>query len=262
MALDNVRQRRKTMLPALETLRDMALHGRKVMLPLLERPIPLVADEWAKRGTKVIGLSVDGVEEHVKWKSDIEGYAGAKAGFPIIADKDLAVSKAFDMLPAEAYLPDGRTPADSATVRTVFIIGPDKKVRLTMTYPMSVGRNFAEIVRALDAVQKTDGASIAIRSPAPAVPAPTIRMSQRAMGAAAESFAQSATRLAIFINEGIAPATERLAALDGTLSRLEGTVNAIRDFTGVRTEMENLTRSLAKAAAEGKPVLVDFYTDW
>ena len=112
-----------------------------------------LADEWEKRGTKVIGVSVDGVEDHKKWKSDIEKVGGAKAGFPIIADEGLAVSKAFDMLPAEAYLPDGRTPADSATVRSVFIIGPDKQLKLSMTYPMTVGRNFAEVVRALDGLQ-------------------------------------------------------------------------------------------------------------
>ncbi|MEE4348221.1 MAG: peroxiredoxin, partial [Paracoccaceae bacterium] len=121
-----------------------------------------LADEWAKRGTKVIGLSVDGVAEHVKWKSDIEGFSGAKAGFPIIADQDLAVSKAFDMLPAEAYLPDGRTAADSASVRSVFIISPDKKVQLIMTYPMSVGRNFAEVLRALDALQASFGVPVAM----------------------------------------------------------------------------------------------------
>ena len=120
-----------------------------------------LAEEWAKRGTKVIGLSVDGPQEHVKWKSDIEGFSGAKAGFPIIADKDLAVSKAFDMLPADAYLPDGRTAADSASVRSVFIISPDKKVQLIMTYPMSVGRNFAEVLRALDALQASFGVPIA-----------------------------------------------------------------------------------------------------
>ncbi len=114
-----------------------------------------LAAEWEKRGTKVMGISVDGVEDHKKWKADIEQVSGAKAGFPIIADEDLAVSKAFDMLPAEAYLPDGRTPADSATVRSVFIIGPDKQLKLSMTYPMSVGRNFAEILRALDALQTT-----------------------------------------------------------------------------------------------------------
>ncbi len=117
--------------------------------------------EWAKRGTKVIGVSVDGVADHKKWKGDIEKFGGASAGFPIIADEGLAVSKAFDMLPAEAYLPDGRTPADTATVRSVFIIGPDKKLKLSMTYPMTIGRNFAEVLRALDALQLTSNAPIA-----------------------------------------------------------------------------------------------------
>ena len=120
-----------------------------------------LAPEFAKRKTKVMGVSVDNVEEHKKWKRDIEAFAGAPAEFPIIDDTSLKVSKLYDMLPADAYLPDGRSPADSATVRTVFIIGPDKKVRLTMSYPMSVGRNFAEILRALDAIQVTDGAPIA-----------------------------------------------------------------------------------------------------
>lgn len=120
-----------------------------------------LAPEFAKRKTKVMGVSVDNVEEHKKWKRDIEAFAGAPADFPIIDDTSLKVSKLYGMLPADAYLPDGRTPADSATVRTVFIIGPDKKVRLTMSYPMSVGRNFAEILRALDAIQATDGAPIA-----------------------------------------------------------------------------------------------------
>jgi alkyl hydroperoxide reductase subunit AhpC len=120
-----------------------------------------LADEWAKRNTKVIGLSVDGVDEHKQWKADIESFADAKAGFPIIADESLEVSKLFDMLPAEAYLPDGRTAADSASVRSVFIIAPNKKVQLMMTYPMSVGRNFAEVLRALDALQATYGVPIA-----------------------------------------------------------------------------------------------------
>ncbi|TQS70282.1 peroxiredoxin [Rhodobacteraceae bacterium] len=123
--------------------------------------VAALADEWAKRDTKVLGVSVDTVEEHSKWKGDIESYCGAPANFPIIDDTSLTVSKAYDMLPAEAYLPEGRTPANTATVRTVYIIGPDKKVRLTMTYPMSVGRNFAEILRALDAVRATDGVPFA-----------------------------------------------------------------------------------------------------
>ena len=120
-----------------------------------------LAGEFAKRNTKVMGVSVDSVDDHHKWKRDIETFAGSPADFPIIDDSSLQVAKLYDMLPADAYLPDGRTPADSATVRTVFIVGPDKKVRLTMTYPMSVGRNFAEILRALDAIQATDGVPLA-----------------------------------------------------------------------------------------------------
>lgn len=120
-----------------------------------------LTDEWAKRNTKVIGLSVDGVEEHRLWKGDIEQFGGAEAIFPIIADESLEVSKALDMLPADAYLPDGRTAADSASVRVVFIFSPDKKLQLSMTYPMSVGRNFAEVLRALDALQATYGEPIA-----------------------------------------------------------------------------------------------------
>ncbi|MCO6384474.1 MAG: peroxiredoxin [Vannielia sp.] len=114
-----------------------------------------LADEWAKRGTKVLGVSVDGVEDHKKWKGDIESFGGAAPGFPIVADDGLELAKAFDMLPAEAYLPDGRTPADTATVRSVYIIAPNKKVQLVMTYPMTVGRNFAEVLRALDGLQRT-----------------------------------------------------------------------------------------------------------
>lgn len=121
-----------------------------------------LADEWARRKTKVIGISVDGIEEHKRWKTDIETAAKAKAGFPIIADKGLAVSKAFDMLPAEAYLPENPTPNDSQTVRAVFIIGPDKKLKLSMTYPMNVGRNFAEVLRALDGLQTASANGVAM----------------------------------------------------------------------------------------------------
>ncbi|MEM7295821.1 MAG: peroxiredoxin [Pseudomonadota bacterium] len=120
-----------------------------------------LADEWSKRGTKVLGVSVDGVAEHVKWKEDIKAVGGASPDFAIVADSGLEMAKAFDMLPAEYVLPDGRTPADSATVRSVFIIGPDKQLKLSMTYPMTVGRNFAEIVRALDALQTAAGHGIA-----------------------------------------------------------------------------------------------------
>ncbi|MCC6306170.1 MAG: peroxiredoxin [Rhodobacteraceae bacterium] len=120
-----------------------------------------LAPEFARRRTRVMGVSVDSVADHRKWVKDIEAVAGVPADFPIIDDSSLTVAKLYDMMPAEAVLPDGRTPAHSATVRTVFIIGPDRKVRLTMTYPMSVGRNFAEILRALDAVQATDGVPFA-----------------------------------------------------------------------------------------------------
>ena len=128
-----------------------------------------LAKEFEARKTKVIGVSVDSVADHEKWKRDIESFAGTPANFPIIDDTSLDVAKAYDMLPADYYLPaEGRTPAHSATVRTVYIIGPDKKVRLTMTYPMSIGRNFAEILRALDAVRATDGVPFA--TPANCVP--------------------------------------------------------------------------------------------
>ncbi|MCC1492095.1 peroxiredoxin [Cognatishimia sp. F0-27] len=120
-----------------------------------------LADEWEKRGTKVMGISVDGVEDHIRWKGDIEKVGGAAPGFPIVADDGLEMAKAFDMLPAEYVLPDGRTPADSQTVRVVFIIGPDKKLKLSMTYPMTVGRNFAEVLRALDALQTSARENVA-----------------------------------------------------------------------------------------------------
>ncbi|MGL4311951.1 MAG: peroxiredoxin [Paracoccaceae bacterium] len=128
-----------------------------------------LAPEFEKRKTKVIGVSVDSIEDHKKWKRDIEAFSGSPANFPIIDDTGLTVAKAYDMLPADYYLPtEGRTPANTATVRTVYIVGPDRKVRLTMTYPMSVGRNFAEILRALDAVRATDGVPFA--TPADWVP--------------------------------------------------------------------------------------------
>ncbi|WP_347266679.1 peroxiredoxin [Paracoccus sp. (in: a-proteobacteria)] len=145
-----------------------------------------LAPEFEQRGTKVMGVSVDSVDDHTKWKRDIEQVAGVPANFAIIDDTSLTVAKAYDMLPAEFYLPaEGRTPAHSATVRTVFIIGPDKKVRLTMTYPMSVGRNFAEILRALDAVQATDGVPLA--TPANWEPGEDVIVSTALDDAAAEA---------------------------------------------------------------------------
>lgn len=112
--------------------------------------------EFAKRNTKVIGLSLDPVDRHAAWASDIEETQGAKVEYPIIGDTDLNVAKLYDMLPAEdGESCEGRTAANNATVRTVFVIGPDKKVKLQLVYPMSTGRNFAEVLRALDSIQLT-----------------------------------------------------------------------------------------------------------
>ena len=112
--------------------------------------------EFRKRGVKIIGISVDPVESHVKWKADIRTATGFDVEYPLIGDKDLKVAKLYDMLPAGAGdTSEGRTPADNATVRSVFIIGPDKKIKLILTYPMSTGRNFAEILRAIDSIQLT-----------------------------------------------------------------------------------------------------------
>ena len=120
-----------------------------------------LGDEFARRNCKVAGISIDPVEEHHKWMADVETYSGQKVTFPIIADEKLTIAKLYDMLPADAYLPDGRTANHTATVRTTFIIGPDKKIRLMLIYPMSVGRNFDEILRALDAIRATDGVPFA-----------------------------------------------------------------------------------------------------
>jgi alkyl hydroperoxide reductase subunit AhpC len=114
-----------------------------------------IEPEFTKRGAKLIGLSADPVDRHASWSKDIEETQGAKVNYPMIADHDLKVAKLYDMLPADEVAADGRTAVNNATVRSVFIIGPDKKVKLTLTYPMSVGRNFDEILRALDALQFT-----------------------------------------------------------------------------------------------------------
>lgn len=113
-------------------------------------------EEFAKRNAKIIGISVDPVENHHKWKSDIETVSGNVVNYPMIGDGELKVAKLYGMLPASAGdTSEGRTPADNATVRSVFIIGPDKKVKLSLTYPMTTGRSFDEILRALDSIQLT-----------------------------------------------------------------------------------------------------------
>jgi len=115
-----------------------------------------LAPEFAARNCKVIGLSVDPVDNHGKWAADIEETQGSKVNFPMIGDPQLEVAKLYNMLPAEAgTAAEGRTAANNATVRTVFIIGPDKKIKLMMVYPMTTGRNFDEILRVLDSMQLT-----------------------------------------------------------------------------------------------------------
>jgi thioredoxin-dependent peroxiredoxin len=115
-----------------------------------------IEPEFTKRNAKLIGLSVDPVDNHTRWAADIEETQGAKVNYPMIGDTDLAVAKLYNMLPAEeAGSSDGRTAANNATVRSVFIIGPDKKIKLMLTYPMTTGRNFDEILRVLDSMQMT-----------------------------------------------------------------------------------------------------------
>jgi alkyl hydroperoxide reductase subunit AhpC len=112
--------------------------------------------EFAKRGAKIIGLSVDPVESHVKWSIDIQDVTGNKVNYPMIGDPQLKIAKLYNMLPAEeGDTSEGRTPAHNAAVRTVFVIGPDKKIKLQLSYPMSTGRNFDEILRVLDSMQLT-----------------------------------------------------------------------------------------------------------
>jgi thioredoxin-dependent peroxiredoxin len=112
--------------------------------------------EFLKRGCKIIGLSVDPVSSHTKWSVDIEETQGHKVNYPMIGDPQLKVAKLYDMLPATSGdTSEGRTPADNATVRTVFVIGPDKKIKLMLSYPMGTGRNFDEVLRVLDSLQLT-----------------------------------------------------------------------------------------------------------
>jgi len=112
--------------------------------------------QFAQRGAKVIGLSVDPVESHSKWKQDIEDVSGHKVNYPLIGDPTLTIAKLYDMLPADAgETSEGRTPANNAPVRTVFVIGPDKRIKLQIAYPMTTGRNFDEVIRVLDSIQLT-----------------------------------------------------------------------------------------------------------
>jgi thioredoxin-dependent peroxiredoxin len=113
-----------------------------------------IKPEFDKRNTKIIGLSVDPVDDHQRWAKDIEETQGTAPNYPIIGDPDLKISKLYDMLPAEAT-PGKRTAADNATVRTVFVVGPDKKIKLVLYYPMTTGRNFDEVLRVMDSIQLT-----------------------------------------------------------------------------------------------------------
>jgi alkyl hydroperoxide reductase subunit AhpC len=114
-----------------------------------------IEPEFTKRNAKLIGLSADPVDRHESWSKDIEETQGAKVKYPMIGDSELKVAKLYNMLPADEVASDGRTPANNATVRSVFVIGPDKKIKLTLTYPMTTGRNFDEVLRVLDSIQLT-----------------------------------------------------------------------------------------------------------
>lgn len=119
-------------------------------------------DEFTQRGVKIIGLSVDPVENHAKWAQDIEDVGGYKVKYPMIGDPELKVAKLYDMLAADAgTTSEGRTPANNAPVRTVFIIGPDKRIKLLLAYPMTTGRNFDEVIRVLDSLQLTSRHKVA-----------------------------------------------------------------------------------------------------
>ena len=119
-------------------------------------------EEFSVRNAKILGISVDPVEDHVRWKSDIETVSGNRVTYPMIGDPELAVAKLYGMLPASAGdSSTGRTPADNATVRSVFIVGPDKRIKLILTYPMTTGRNFDELLRTLDSIQLTANHQVA-----------------------------------------------------------------------------------------------------
>ncbi|MDE0699453.1 MAG: peroxiredoxin [Acidimicrobiaceae bacterium] len=119
-------------------------------------------DDFAARNCKIIGISVDGVSDHQAWSGDIESATGNALNYPLIGDPELTIVKLYDMLPGDAGdTSEGRTAADNATARSVFIIGPDKKIKVTLTYPMTTGRNFDEILRILDSCQLTANEQVA-----------------------------------------------------------------------------------------------------
>jgi len=121
-----------------------------------------IKNEFDKRGVKLLGISVDSVDDHKRWKNDIKDVTGAEVNYPMIGDPDLSVAKLYGMIhPNATGNAKGRTAADNATVRNVFLIGPDKKIKLIITYPMSTGRNFDEILRVLDSLQLTATKSVA-----------------------------------------------------------------------------------------------------
>ena len=121
-----------------------------------------IQHEFEKRGVKLLGISVDSVEDHQRWKSDIKDVSGADVHYPMIGDTDLAVAKLYGMIhPNATGGAKGRTAADNATVRNVYVIGPDKKIKLIITYPMSTGRNFDEVLRVIDSLQLTATKSVA-----------------------------------------------------------------------------------------------------
>ncbi len=112
-----------------------------------------IEDEFSKRNCKLIGLSVDSVDDHLRWKKDIEETQGSEVNYPLIADEDLNIAKLYNMLPATETNDGKRTAMTNATVRSIFMIDPQKKIRMMLTYPMTTGRNFNEIIRVLDSIQ-------------------------------------------------------------------------------------------------------------
>ena len=120
-----------------------------------------IENEFAKRSCKIIGLSVDSIDEHKEWKKDIEETQGAKVNYPLIADEDLKIAKLYNMLPADELNNNNRTAVNNATVRSIFLIDPQKKIKMMLTYPMTTGRNFDEILRVLDSIQLSSNFKVA-----------------------------------------------------------------------------------------------------